>query len=496
MTSELLSSGLDKSLLSEETLRITPEGIQWVQKCLNAIEERSKQFQSKGMTKFNFVFGVSNSLIVAWSFGALPGYFWIVAWLFSALILLPIRWNNMIKRLPKEHLPPGRSYGKSLVPPVGHKLRFRYWLDFCWCANFVGVILLMALLFKDIDLHVQKWAFCAAWGLGNGPLLCAIAVLGNSLLFHDFDNTSSVLIHLFPSLVMYEMGWNREYVFEAFPKIFTQHGVFAWGVACQGLQGITFSMAFACGALTAAAVLQPVGTLQDWKKPEYLHGDKAIIMAPLSSMTHKNAVDLQAADEDFRQKKRAGRLAALPQQNALKTVNFKVLRVEQRQKKKKQAKDDAFGERHNAVQPTRAEAKEHGLLQLLHDTIFHHTMRGAGGAVVSKLLGFSPEEQKEMARGNSFTRGYAIWYLLLHAASVLFSIPVALLCFADKRVHIGLLGSMVLVTIYNASSRYTTLGVAASLVEFRFYMVSSYGQALRRELNIPLKRGASALIES
>ena len=59
------------------------------------------------------------------------------------------------------------------------------------------VILLMALLvFKDIDASVQKWAFCAAWGLGNGPLLCAIAVLGNSLLFHDFDNTSSVLIHL------------------------------------------------------------------------------------------------------------------------------------------------------------------------------------------------------------------------------------------------------------------------------------------------------------
>ena len=25
----------------------------------------------------------------------------------------------------------------------------------------------MALLFKDIDLHVQKWAFCAAWGLGR-----------------------------------------------------------------------------------------------------------------------------------------------------------------------------------------------------------------------------------------------------------------------------------------------------------------------------------------
>lgn len=289
MTSELLSAGLDKSLLSEE-LRITPEGIQWVQKCLNAIEERSKQFQSKGMTKFNFVFGVSNSLIVAWSFGALPGYFWIV-YIVEALILLPIRWNNMIKRLPKEHL---------------------YWLDFCWCANFVGVILLMALLFKDFDLHVQKWAFCAAWGLGNGPLLCAIAVLGNSLLFHDFDNTSSVLIHLFPSLVMYEMGWNREDVFEAFPNIFTYHffnGIRLW-------EDIYYNAA--------------VSYMAWW----------------------------------------------LPYAGWLLTIGM--------------------------TAPKRG-----------YDTIFHHTMRGAGGTVVSKLLGFSPEEQKEMARGNSFTRG-----ALLHSCGV------------------------------------------------------------------------------
>ena len=45
--------------------------------------------------------------------------------------------------------------------------------------------------------------------------------------------------------------------------------------------------------------------------------------------------------------------------------------------------------------------------------------------------------------------------------------------FADQRVHIGLLGSMVLVTIYNASSRYTTLGVAASLVEFQHVDIST-----------------------
>ena len=64
-------------------------------------------------------------------------------------------------------------------------------------------------------------------------------------------------------------------------------------------------------------------------------------MAPLSSMTHKNAMDLQAADEELRQKKRAGRPAALPKQNALMTMNYILLRVQQRRQKTKKAKDDA-----------------------------------------------------------------------------------------------------------------------------------------------------------
>eukprot|EP00438_Fugacium_kawagutii_P010464 Skav233002 [mRNA] locus=scaffold387:427956:430735:- [translate_table: standard] len=104
------------------------------------------------------------------------------------------------------------------------------------------VILLMLLLVFQIDIQAQKWAFCAAWGLGNGPLLCAIVVLGNSLLFHDFDNASSVLIHLFPSLVMYEMGWNRDEVQKAFPSIFTHLGsAAAW-------QDIYYNAALSYGA--------------------------------------------------------------------------------------------------------------------------------------------------------------------------------------------------------------------------------------------------------
>lgn len=313
------------------------------------------------MTKFNFVFGVSNSLMVAWSFGALPGYFWIV-YVIEVFVLLPVRWSRMIQREPKEHL---------------------YWLDFCWCANFVGVVLLIILLFYEVDLDVQKWAFCAAWGLGNGPLLCAIAVLGNSLLFHDFDNASSVLIHLFPSLVMYEMGWNREAVQEAFPSIFTYHffnDIHLWHDIYNNA-----AMSYFAWLLPYAGWLLTCG-----------------MSAPSCG----------------------------------------------------------------------------------YDTIFHFTMRGAGGHVTSKILRVPPEEHKELVRANSFPRSYALVYLTIHAILVLLSIPVALLCYADKKIHICLCGSMVLLTIYNASSRYT------------FYMVSSYGQALRRELGIPLTRGASAILES
>mmetsp|Transcript_49711 Transcript_49711/g.116082 ORF Transcript_49711/g.116082 Transcript_49711/m.116082 type:complete len:366 (+) Transcript_49711:79-1176(+) len=197
------SSELNKTLLTEDEATTNLEikdmrEIELVRRCLSVIEERAKKFESQGMTKGNFVFGVANSFFVVWAFGALPGYFWIV-YLVEVFLLLPLRWLKMIAARPREHL---------------------YWLDFCWMANFGGVIVLLALLTTDVSAATQKWCFCVAWGLGNGPLLGAAALLGNALLFHDFDNTSSVLIHLFPALVMFEMGWNREIVHANFPEIF------------------------------------------------------------------------------------------------------------------------------------------------------------------------------------------------------------------------------------------------------------------------------------
>eukprot|EP00931_Biecheleriopsis_adriatica_P057936 TRINITY_DN34418_c0_g2_i1.p1 TRINITY_DN34418_c0_g2~~TRINITY_DN34418_c0_g2_i1.p1 ORF type:complete len:363 (-),score=71.02 TRINITY_DN34418_c0_g2_i1:150-1238(-) len=197
---------MDKSLIEEEEEessprhQITATERTIINKCIDAVEARSASLEAKGMTKGNFVFGVSNSLFVAWSFGSLPEHFWII-YLLEVALLFPIRWVHQVRARPlKQHL---------------------YWLDFCWVANFAAIAFLAVLvLIPDLDEEIRKRTFAAAWAVSNGPLLLATGLLGNALIFHDLDNTSSVLIHLFPSLVMFEAGWHHDLLHAAWPGIF------------------------------------------------------------------------------------------------------------------------------------------------------------------------------------------------------------------------------------------------------------------------------------
>jgi len=50
--------------------------------------------------------------------------------------------------------------------------------------------------------------------------LCAVAALRNSLVFHDVDNTVSVFIHLYPSLLMFTLRWHADKVLSAWPGLF------------------------------------------------------------------------------------------------------------------------------------------------------------------------------------------------------------------------------------------------------------------------------------
>lgn len=172
---------------------------QLVNKCIDAIERKSQTLHNRGLTKENFVLGVSNTLLVAWSFGAIPQHFWII-YLLEVCFLFPLRWVRMTRAEPKQHL---------------------YWLDFCWVSNMGAVfILLFLVIHHDVNIETRKRLFSLSWGLGNGPLLLATGLLGNALVFHDVDTTASVLIHLFPSLVLFVLSWEHDKVHEAWPDIF------------------------------------------------------------------------------------------------------------------------------------------------------------------------------------------------------------------------------------------------------------------------------------
>ncbi|CAE8613742.1 unnamed protein product [Polarella glacialis] len=333
---------------SPSARRITEEERAIVNKCIDVVERRAKSLEERGLTKWNFMFGVANSLGVAWSFGAIPEHFWII-YLLEIFILFPVRWQHQIAAKPlKENL---------------------YWLDFCWMANFSAVLLMCVLTFDHgLNDDVRKWFFSAAWGLSNGPLLLATGCLGNALVFHDFDNTASVIIHLFPSLVMFVMGWHYGRVQAAWPSLFKVGDYFSlidpWrDIYCNAATVYSVWLLLYTGWMTACGLTAP--------KTGY-------------------------------------------------------------------------------------------------DTVFHMVMRGGGGKIVAKI-------------DNNFTVTYVLAYMLLHAVSVYVAILVSLLCYVNQYFHGCLCGAMAFMTIYNAASRYT------------FYMVSSYGQALRKELGIPYHRKASAM---
>ena len=53
-------------------------GADKLSKGIRAIEARAAKFKEKGMTQANFAIGVANILFLAWCFGALQGYLWII----------------------------------------------------------------------------------------------------------------------------------------------------------------------------------------------------------------------------------------------------------------------------------------------------------------------------------------------------------------------------------------------------------------------------------
>eukprot|EP01127_Copromyxa_protea_P015926 TRINITY_DN4656_c0_g1_i1.p1 TRINITY_DN4656_c0_g1~~TRINITY_DN4656_c0_g1_i1.p1 ORF type:complete len:432 (-),score=67.46 TRINITY_DN4656_c0_g1_i1:61-1206(-) len=82
-----------------------------------------------------------------------------------------------------------------------HKIKAHYFmLDFCY---FVQLLALTFILFVPQDKSFFKMFF----GLANGPLLGAIVLWQNRIVFHDIDKITSLYIHLMPSLLSFCVRW-------------------------------------------------------------------------------------------------------------------------------------------------------------------------------------------------------------------------------------------------------------------------------------------------
>ncbi|CAE7465782.1 GPC1 [Symbiodinium sp. CCMP2456] len=179
----------------EETLQ--QFGADKLSKGIRAIEARAAKFKEKGMTQANFAIGVANILFLAWCFGALRGYLWMI-YVAEVCAMLPFRWQSFAAAKPSEVF---------------------YLTEFCWVANVAlgcGFVLLATF---EPSLEAQSWFFAAAWGVSTGPLLGATVLLENSMIFHDFALACSALIHVMPCMVMFEMRWGCPAVQAAWPQL-------------------------------------------------------------------------------------------------------------------------------------------------------------------------------------------------------------------------------------------------------------------------------------
>jgi len=85
-----------------------------------------------------------------------------------------------------------------------HKANFHYFmLDFCYYMQIWAVLVIV--FPNDVPL------FKVFFGLCNGPLLIAVIMWQNKMVFHDFEKLTSLFIHIYPPLLSYAIRWRTGY---------------------------------------------------------------------------------------------------------------------------------------------------------------------------------------------------------------------------------------------------------------------------------------------
>ncbi|KAN0003729.1 hypothetical protein ACTFIZ_009890 [Dictyostelium cf. discoideum] len=163
-------------------------------KVLEFVNEKREEFQRdlykdgrasqliRTKDKFSFVLGVLNLCVISFICGKYPLY---LQYFFSVEYLVLFATRIVLYKRKKLHY---------------------FLFDFCYFAN-------LMLLFFIYGLPDRQWYFITCFCIANGPLLGAVIPYRNSMVFHSLDKATSVIVHIFPSLVTYSLRWNDEFLF-------------------------------------------------------------------------------------------------------------------------------------------------------------------------------------------------------------------------------------------------------------------------------------------
>jgi hypothetical protein len=126
--------------------------------------------------KVVFFIGVLNVALIAFWIGAQPGTYYHF-WTAKCAVLFPLRWWSYKQRNMHYML-----------------------LELCYFGNFIGIAQAYMYPYSPL-LRKLSFAFAA------GPLMFSILAMRNSLVFHDFDKTTTLMMHASPAIALYTMRW-------------------------------------------------------------------------------------------------------------------------------------------------------------------------------------------------------------------------------------------------------------------------------------------------
>ena len=126
--------------------------------------------------KIVFFVGVVNVALIAYIVGRAPAEYYHY-WTFKCLTLFSWRWFSYRKK--------GYHY---------------LMLELCYVGNFLGIASTYG---WPTSILLRKVSFA----FGAGPLLWSIVAMRNSLIFHDVERTSTLMMHASPAITVWTLRW-------------------------------------------------------------------------------------------------------------------------------------------------------------------------------------------------------------------------------------------------------------------------------------------------